>query len=159
MCSFGRSRAVKVNARPVDLHSAILATMTRIKVYFDFVSPYSYLALTQLGDFAARHGVAWEPLPVFYAALLDGDVRALFLEAPPATQDAASQPDGRGPAIEMLNCLRITDLPYVAGLLYPTEIVVLGECPSTYDWTEALYRRLGPPGIFRRVTDLSSYAR
>jgi 2-hydroxychromene-2-carboxylate isomerase len=45
--------------------------MTRIKVYFDFVSPYSYLALTQLAAFGARHGVAWEPMPVFYAALLD----------------------------------------------------------------------------------------
>ena len=45
--------------------------MHRIKFYFDFVSPYSYLALTRLAAFGARHGVAWEPQPVFYAALLD----------------------------------------------------------------------------------------
>ena len=46
--------------------------MTRtVRVYFDFVSPYSYLALTRLADFAARHDVAWEPTAVFYAALLD----------------------------------------------------------------------------------------
>src|SRR5262249_16946998 len=92
-----------------------------------------------------------------YAALLDGQVRAVFLEAPPGTQNAPSQPDGRGPAIEMLNCLRITDLPYVAGLLYPTELVFLGECPSTYDWTEALYQRLGPPGKLQRVADLEGW--
>jgi 2-hydroxychromene-2-carboxylate isomerase len=42
-----------------------------VRVYFDFVSPYSYLALTRLAAFGARHDVAWEPAPVFYAALLD----------------------------------------------------------------------------------------
>jgi 2-hydroxychromene-2-carboxylate isomerase len=48
--------------------------MTRsIRVYFDFVSPYSYLALTRLAAFGARHGVVWEPAPVFYAALLDAN--------------------------------------------------------------------------------------
>src|SRR5471032_1427068 len=41
--------------------------MTRtIKFYFDFLSPYSYLALTQLGDLAARHraNVALTPISV-----------------------------------------------------------------------------------------------
>lgn len=78
-----------------------------------------------------------------YAALLDERVTALFLESPPATQNAGSQPNGRGPAIEMLNCLRHTDLPHVAGLLHPAEIVISGEVPSTYDWTAQLYERLG----------------
>ena len=44
-----------------------------VRVYFDFVSPYSYLALTQVEAFGARHGVMWEPVPVFYAALLDAN--------------------------------------------------------------------------------------
>lgn len=44
--------------RPVDL-------------YFDFVSPYSYLALTQVEAFAQRHGVRWGLQPVVYGALLD----------------------------------------------------------------------------------------
>ena len=47
--------------------------MTRVRVWFDFVSPYSYLALTRLGEFGVRHGVEWEPAPVFYAALLDAN--------------------------------------------------------------------------------------
>ena len=44
-----------------------------IRVYHDFVSPYSYLALTRLGAFGACHDVSWEPAPVFYAALLDAN--------------------------------------------------------------------------------------
>ena len=47
--------------------------MHRIKLFFDFVSPYSYLALTQLAAFGGRHGVAWDPRPIFYAALLDAN--------------------------------------------------------------------------------------
>jgi cephalosporin-C deacetylase-like acetyl esterase len=84
-----------------------------------------------------------------YAALLDGRVSRVILESPPATQNAASQKDGRGPAIEMLNVLRHTDLAQVAGLLYPAEVVLLGEVPDTYRWAEDLYRRLGA-GTFRR---------
>jgi cephalosporin-C deacetylase-like acetyl esterase len=86
-----------------------------------------------------------------YAALLDGRIASVLVDSPPATQDAASQPDGKGPAIEMLNCLRYTDLPHVAGLLYPASIVVSGEVPSTYAWAEDLYRRLGSPEKFTRV--------
>ncbi|HEY8504388.1 MAG TPA: acetylxylan esterase, partial [Gemmataceae bacterium] len=92
-----------------------------------------------------------------YAALLDGKVTALFLESPPATQNAPSRPDGRGEAIEMLNCLRVTDLPQVTGLLYPAELVFAGDCPPSYDWAEQVYRRLGEPGKFTRVKDLAKW--
>jgi cephalosporin-C deacetylase-like acetyl esterase len=92
-----------------------------------------------------------------YAALLDGQVRTLFLESPPATQNAHSQRDGKGAALEMLNCLRITDLAPVAGLLYPTELVFVGECPITYEWAEELYRKLGAPGKVQRVKELSEW--
>jgi len=92
-----------------------------------------------------------------YAALLDGRVSTLILESPPATQNAPSRPDGRGDAIEMLNCLRITDLPQVAGLLYPADIVFVGECPATYAWAEELYQKLGAPGRITHVTDLTTW--
>jgi cephalosporin-C deacetylase-like acetyl esterase len=92
-----------------------------------------------------------------YAALLDGRMKSVLLDSPPATQNAASQKDGKGAAIEMLNCLRHTDLPYVAGLLYPAQVIVSGEFPSTYAWAEDLYRRLGPPGVFHRVTALQDW--
>jgi len=92
-----------------------------------------------------------------YAALLDGRVNRVLLESPPATQNSASQQNGRGPAIEMLNCLRYTDAPQIAGLLYPAGCVIAGEVPSTYDWAEDLYRRLGTPGTFQRVTAMSQW--
>jgi len=84
-----------------------------------------------------------------YAALLDGQVAALFLDSPPATQNAPSAPDGRGTAIEMLSCLRITDMPQVAGLLFPAQLVVVGECPATYAWAGTLYGILGKPEAFQ----------
>ncbi len=92
-----------------------------------------------------------------YAALLDGNVRTLILEDPPATQNVAGQKDGRGQAFEMLNCLRITDLPQVAGLLWPTELVLAGKVSPTFDWAEILYRQLGHPGRATRVQDVGSW--
>jgi hypothetical protein len=92
------------------------------------------IALVAKGEMAAI---------ALYAALLDGELTMLFLDSPPATQNAASRTDGRGPAIEMLHCLRFTDLPQVAGLLHPTELVVAGEFPETFEWAEELYKNLG----------------
>ena len=92
-----------------------------------------------------------------YAALLAGNLKALLLEDPPATQDSPSRPDGTGPAIEMLNVLRLTDLAYAAGLLWPTELVFLHSRPETYQWAEDLYRRLGEPGAARRLQDLGGW--
>ena len=78
-----------------------------------------------------------------YAALLDGRTSALRLANPPATQNAPSRADGRGDAIEMLNCLRITDAPQVAGLLFPEKITMLGDIPQNYVWAQNVYKRLG----------------
>ncbi len=89
-----------------------------------------------------------------YAALLDGQVAGLILFDPPATQDVPSPPDGSGPVLEMLNCLRITDLPQVAGLLWPAQLVFVGLRPASYLWAEDLYRRLGPPGGCWNVPEL-----
>ena len=92
---------------------------------------------------------------VLYAALLGGKPSTVVLHDPPATQNVKSNPDGTGPALEMLNCLRHTDLPYVAGLLWPTELVFLGPRPETYSWARSLYIRLGSPGKTRYVKSLS----
>lgn len=92
-----------------------------------------------------------------YAALLDGDVQVLFLESPPATQNAQSQKNGRGAAIEMLHCLRITDLPQVAGLLFPTELVIAGDFPESYEWAERVYAKFGAAEKFHKTRQLSSW--
>ncbi|HZO89958.1 MAG TPA: acetylxylan esterase [Chthonomonadaceae bacterium] len=106
------------------------------------------IALAARGEMAAA---------ALYAALLDGSIVTLILDSPPATQNAPSSPDGRGPALEMLNCLQITDLGQVAGLLYPTEILVLGDMPVSYAWAERLYHRLGEPGVFRHIGSLREW--
>ncbi len=45
--------------------------MQAVELYFDFVSPYTYLALTQVEPFGRRHEVRWQLMPVVYGALLD----------------------------------------------------------------------------------------
>jgi len=100
---------------------------------------------------AAREDMAAVAL---YAALLDGHVRTLLLDSPAPTQNAGSRPDGTGPAVEMLSCLKFADLPQVAGLLWPTEIVVTGQFPVGYLWARDLYERLGEPGRLRVLPDL-----
>jgi len=92
-----------------------------------------------------------------YAALLDGNVKALIMKDPPATQDAASNPDGKGEAIEMLNCLQVTDLPQVAGMMFPNEIVHIGELPTNYEWTRKLYEKLNHGDAFKEVKNLSNW--
>ncbi|MCK4300935.1 MAG: hypothetical protein KAX80_15450, partial [Planctomycetes bacterium] len=92
-----------------------------------------------------------------YAALLDGNVNSLVLADAPETQNAPSRPDGTGPTIEMLNCLRLTDLPYIAGLLWPTELVFFHSRPETYQWSEELYRELGEPGAVRHIQDIGQW--
>jgi cephalosporin-C deacetylase-like acetyl esterase len=104
------------------------------------------IALAGSGDMA---------VVALYAALLDGNVSAIILHNPPATQDAPGHRDGSGDAIEMLYCLRITDLPQVAGLLFPAELVFLGPRPPSYLWAEELYSTLG--GRVCHVNDLKMW--
>jgi len=92
-----------------------------------------------------------------YATLLDGNVKSLILKNPPASQDVASQPNGRGEAIEMLNCLRITDLPQVAGLMFPNQLVAVGKLPDTYNWAEKLYINLQRPEAYKKIQKVSEW--
>ena len=92
-----------------------------------------------------------------YTALLDGKVRGIFLESPPATQNAASQKNGKGPALEMLNCLRYTDLPHIAGLLFPARVVIAGDFPVEYAWAESLYVKLGAADHFTKIGSISEW--
>ncbi|MDP4224107.1 MAG: hypothetical protein Q8868_12420, partial [Bacteroidota bacterium] len=88
-----------------------------------------------------------------YSALLDGKCKTLVLKNPPPSQDVASSPDGRGAAIEMLNCLRITDIYQLPVLLFPAEIIFIGEVPGTYKWSENTLIRLGK-NTFTRIEKL-----
>lgn len=87
---------------------------------------------------AARDGMGTVAL---YAALLDGNIASLVLKNPPATQDAVSSPDGKGEAIEMLNCLRITDVWQLPALMPQTQVELIGEVPDSYKWPENIKSR------------------
>ncbi|MBK8506696.1 MAG: hypothetical protein IPL46_33630 [Saprospiraceae bacterium] len=92
-----------------------------------------------------------------YAALLNGNIAGLIIKDPPATQNKGSEPSGRGEAIEMLNCLRVTDLPQVTGLMFPRKIISVGKIPDTYHWVEKLYARLNKTQQYIKVESLSDW--
>jgi 2-hydroxychromene-2-carboxylate isomerase len=45
--------------------------MASLQFCFDYISPYAYLAWTQIHELAARFELTVEPVPVLFAALLD----------------------------------------------------------------------------------------
>ncbi len=92
-----------------------------------------------------------------YAAFLDRQVQGVLLQNPPATQNASSEPDGRGPALEMLNCLRVTDLPQITGLLFPRPVAVLGDVPDTYPWAQGLYQSLGAAQRYQQLERVADW--
>ncbi|MEQ9441830.1 MAG: acetylxylan esterase [Cyclobacteriaceae bacterium] len=91
-----------------------------------------------------------------YAALLEGNINTVLVKNPPPTQNMPSRPDGRGEAIEMLNCLRVTDLAQVAGLNLDTKFIGIGELPDTYTWTKEVYEALNPEN-FQVIKDFSEW--
>ncbi len=91
-----------------------------------------------------------------YASLLDKKINTIIIKHPPMSQNMGSQPDGRGEAIEMLNCLRITDLAQVAGSLLPTKFVGIGELPETYQWTKSVYNKI-KPDYYQTISKLSEW--
>ena len=113
----------------------------------DFVDPLQIFLAAQ-GELAAIAP---------YAALLDANVKGLILKNPPATQNTASDPSGKGEAIEMLNCLQVTDLPQVAGFMFPKELIMLGEIPKSYEWTKNLYETLDHSSAYHIMENLDSW--
>src|SRR5580704_13383371 len=47
--------------------------MKTMSFYFDFISPYAYLAWTQIHAIASRHCCEVVPKPILFAALLDAN--------------------------------------------------------------------------------------
>lgn len=78
-----------------------------------------------------------------YAALMDGNCKSLILKNPPETQDQAGSPDGKGSAIEMLNCLKITDIYQIPALVSPATVTFEGEVPAKYKWSGDILEKLG----------------
>lgn len=141
-------RAAMLTGRTVaslQVYDALRA-LEAVKQLFDVDS--TGIALAGGGQMAAI---------TLYAALLKGDMEAVVLEDPPATQNTASPTSDSDLTLEMLGCLQITDLPHVAGLLWPTELVFVAGRPESYRWAEDAYIRLGAPGSVCHVARLSQW--
>jgi cephalosporin-C deacetylase-like acetyl esterase len=91
-----------------------------------------------------------------YAALLDGQCKTLILQNPPPTQDMAGNPDGRGDALEMLNCLQITDVYQLPALVHPTKTWFVGDIPDTYQWSFNTLKKLNLNTQIEMVENLAA---
>ena len=80
-----------------------------------------------------------------HAAVLDSRISRVILDDPPASH-------WQGPAL--LNVLRITDLPEVAGMMAPREIVSLTPLPTAYRYTRSIYGLHGKPDSIRQAASL-----
>jgi hypothetical protein len=65
----------------------------------------------------------------------------------------ASSPGGRGAAVEILNCLRVTDVYQLPALISPADIIFIGEMPESYMWSENVLTKLGKKS-FTKINNL-----
>jgi dienelactone hydrolase len=68
-----------------------------------------------------------------YAAVLEPEIGELILRQPPASHMDASAP-------QLLNVLRVCDVPDAIGLLAPRRVTVLGDIPPGFQKTAAIFR-------------------
>jgi hypothetical protein len=92
-----------------------------------------------------------------YAALMDGECHSLILQDPPETQNKGSNPDGRGESIEMLNCLKITDIYQLPALLFPSRTYLLGSIPDTYKWSINTLNKSTDKSSIYLIEDISAF--
>jgi cephalosporin-C deacetylase-like acetyl esterase len=85
-----------------------------------------------------------------HAAAIDSRISRVILDDPPASH-------WQGPAL--LNVLRITDLPEVAGLVAPREIVSLTPLPDAYRYTRSIFGLYGKSGSIRQAASLGEALR
>lgn len=96
----------------------------------DYLVAQEKLDLRGISVYGRKHMAAL----ALHAAALDSRITRAIVEDPPASH-------WQGPPL--LNVLRITDLPEVAGLVAPREIVSLTRLPETYRYTSSIYRLHG----------------
>ena len=89
-----------------------------------------------------------------YGALLDGNCHTIVLDNPPPTQNVGSSKDGRGEAIEMLNCLQITDVNQLPALIQPTQTVFVGAMPESYQWSLNTLNNIGQTEMIQQIESL-----
>lgn len=118
-------------------------TIASMQVYdllrcIEFCRTLPNIDSTQIG-IAAENSLAVVGL---YAALMDGKCTRVMLQNPPATQDVTGEEYGKGPAIEMLNCLQATDVNRLPALIWPAKVEYVGQMPEAYRWSAKVVQML-----------------
>jgi len=87
-----------------------VTTGRTIAFYFDFISPYAWLALMAAERFAERQGIRWRMRPVVYAALLQADG---------AVGPAETPAKRRYTFRDIVRCARELELPFAGPPEHP----------------------------------------
>ena len=122
------------------------ATLESMQVWdilraIDYLREAEGLALSSVSVYARKEMA----VPAMYAAALDERITRVILDDPPYSH-------WQGPAI--LNALRFTDLPEVAALLAPRELVSLMPLPDPYRFTLSVYGLYGKKDRIREARSL-----
>lgn len=112
----------------------------------DYLTEAEGLKLSSLSVYGRGHTGAL----ALHAAALDSRITRVILDNPPASH-------WQGPAL--LHVLRLTDLPEVAGMVAPREIVSLGALPASFDYTRSIYRLHRKPDAVRQTDSLAQALR
>ena len=62
---------------------------------------------------------------------------------------------GGGEAIEILNCLQITDINQLPVLISPTTTLLVGSIPDSYNWALETAENIDQPNLIRSVKSLA----
>ncbi len=132
--------------------AALLGTTLETMQLWDLLRAVDYLfeqeglRLSSLSVYARKEMA----VPALYAAALDERISRLVLDDPPYSH-------WQGPAV--LNALRFTDLPEIAALAAPREIVTLLPLPAPYEFTRRVHGLYGKRDAVRRAHALADALR
>ena len=107
----------------------------------DYLVDEEKLGLSSISVYGRKHMGAL----AIHAAALDDRISRVIVDDSPASH-------WQGPAL--LNVLRVTDLPEVAGLVAPREIVSLTPLPDAFRYTASVFRLYGKSHPIREVLSL-----
>lgn len=117
---------------------------------FDLLQAMAVLREQLPGVPLVLYGAGATAVLAVYAGLLDELVSEIILADPPESHGSPDTP-------EFLGILRVGDLPQNLGLLYPRPLTFVGSLPTGYEWTQALYEKLGRGEDFQVVEKVGDW--
>ena len=148
------------NTGATSVGPGYLWTLRRTYMLFGQTLPERQVYDLLAGIAITRHETGCRPIAVYgeshtavlaiYAALLDEAISEIILSVPPESHQDPAAP-------ELPGILKIGDLPHNLGLLYPRPITFIGKMPKAYQWTVALYRKLGCARRIRTIATVGEW--